>query len=68
MLGAISFSVGAPGPKGTPTAVTTTPRIATTLDGRRSGPLTTDSHLPPWCELGRGRGAIRTVRHRSPGA
>ena len=37
---AISFSVGAPGPKGTPTAVTTTPGIATTLDGRRSGPLT----------------------------
>ncbi len=38
--GAIAFSVGSPGPKGATTTVVTTPRVPTSLNGDRSGPLT----------------------------
>lgn len=40
VAGAISFTVGKPGPRGTKVALTTTPAIGTVLSGRRTGPLT----------------------------
>jgi hypothetical protein len=38
--GAISFTVGTPGPRGSKVALSTTPAVPTVLSGRRSGPLT----------------------------
>ncbi|MDI1290281.1 MAG: copper resistance protein CopC [bacterium] len=40
VAGAISFTVGRPGPRGAKVALTTTPAVATVLSGRRAGPLT----------------------------
>ncbi len=40
VAGAISFTVGKPGPRGAKVAITTTPAVGTVLNGRRTGPLT----------------------------